>query len=32
VIEQMDCTTVVEPGQTVSVDGHGNLVIPIGAG
>jgi N-methylhydantoinase A len=32
VIEQMDCTTVVEPGQTVSVDGHGNLVTPIGAG
>jgi len=32
VIEQMDCTTVVEPGQTVSVDGDGNLVIPIGAG
>jgi N-methylhydantoinase A len=32
VIEQMDCTTVIEPGQTVSVDGHGNLVIAIGAG
>ncbi|MGH7353211.1 MAG: hydantoinase/oxoprolinase family protein [Candidatus Rokuibacteriota bacterium] len=32
VIEQMDCTTVIEPGQTVSVDGHGNLAIAIGAG
>jgi len=30
VIEQMDCTAVIEPGQTVSVDGHGNLVIAIG--
>jgi N-methylhydantoinase A len=27
VIEQIDCTTVVEPGQTATVDDHGNLVI-----
>ena len=30
VIEQMDCTTVVEPGQTATVDDHGNLVIAVG--
>jgi N-methylhydantoinase A len=30
VIEQIDCTTVVEPGQTTAVDAHGNLVIAIG--
>ncbi len=28
VIEQIDCTTVVEPGQTAAVDPDGNLVIP----
>jgi len=30
VIEQIDCTTVVEPGQTVTVDAHGNVVIAVG--
>ncbi len=30
VIVQIDCTTVVEPGQTATVDGHGNLVIAVG--
>jgi N-methylhydantoinase A len=30
VIEQIDCTTVVEPGQTATVDAHGNLVIAVG--
>jgi N-methylhydantoinase A len=30
VIEQIDCTTVVEPGQTAIVDDHGNLLITIG--
>jgi N-methylhydantoinase A len=30
VIEQIDCTTVVEPGRTVTVDDHGNLVIAAG--
>jgi N-methylhydantoinase A len=30
VIEQLDCTTVIEPGQTATVDGHGNLVILVG--
>jgi N-methylhydantoinase A len=30
VIEQIDCTTVVEPGQTAIVDAHGNLVIAVG--
>ncbi len=27
IIEQMDCTIVVEPGNRVTLDGHGNLVI-----
>src|SRR5262249_38701450 len=31
VIEQIDCTTVIEPGHTASVDDHGNLLITIGA-
>jgi N-methylhydantoinase A len=30
VIEQIDCTTVVEPGQATTVDDHGNLVIAVG--
>jgi N-methylhydantoinase A len=30
VIEQVDCTTVVEPGQTATVDPDGNLVIAVG--
>jgi len=30
VIEQVDCTTVVEPGQTATVDADGNLVIELG--
>jgi N-methylhydantoinase A len=29
VIEQIDCTTVVEPGQTAVVDALGNLVIAV---
>ena len=29
VIEQVDCTTVVEPGQTATVDPDGNLVISV---
>jgi N-methylhydantoinase A len=32
VIEQIDCTTVVEPGQAASVDAHGNLMIAVGMG
>jgi N-methylhydantoinase A len=31
VIEQIDCTTVVEPGQTAMVDPDGNLLITVGA-
>lgn len=30
VIEQMDCTTVIEPGNRVSMDRLGNLVVTIG--
>ena len=30
VLEQIDCTTVIEPGQTATVDDHGNLVIVVG--
>ena len=30
IIEQMDTTTVVEPGDTVSLDKDGNLLIEIG--
>jgi N-methylhydantoinase A len=30
VIEQIDCTTVIEPGQTATVDDHGNVVISVG--
>jgi N-methylhydantoinase A len=30
VIEQIDCTTVVEPGQGATVDAHGNLAIAVG--
>jgi N-methylhydantoinase A len=30
VIEQIDCTTVIEPGQTAIVDDDGNLLITIG--
>jgi N-methylhydantoinase A len=30
VLEQLDCTTVVEPGQAATVDAHGNLVIAVG--
>ena len=29
IIEQLDTTTVVEPGNTVVADAHGNLIIPI---
>ncbi len=30
VIEQLDCTTVVEPGQTANADAHGHLLITLG--
>ena len=30
IIEQLDCTTVVHPGQKVSVDEWGNLIISVG--
>jgi N-methylhydantoinase A len=30
IVEQIDTTTVVHPGQTVSVDGFGNLIILVG--
>lgn len=30
IVEQVDATTVVHPGQSVSVDGFGNLVISVG--
>ena len=29
IIEQLDCTTVVEPGNRVSVDRFGNLLVEI---
>jgi N-methylhydantoinase A len=31
VVEQMDSTTVIPPGQTARVDGRGNLLIQVGA-
>lgn len=31
IIEQLDCTTVVEPGDRVEVDAQGNLVIAVAA-
>jgi N-methylhydantoinase A len=30
VIEQIDCTTIVEPAQAATVDAHGSLVIAVG--
>ena len=27
IIEQLDCTTVIEPGNTVELDGIGNLIV-----
>ncbi|MEK9723828.1 MAG: hydantoinase/oxoprolinase family protein, partial [Rhodospirillaceae bacterium] len=30
VIEQMDCTTLVEPGDRARGDAHGNLIVDIG--
>jgi N-methylhydantoinase A len=30
IIEQMDATTVIEPGNKVAVDGFGNLVVTVG--
>ena len=30
VVEQMDTTTVVHPGQVIVVDGWGNLLIAVG--
>ena len=32
IVEQMDTTTVIEPGDAVEVDAHGNLVVTLGAG
>jgi N-methylhydantoinase A len=32
VVDQLDCTTVVFPGQTARVDSHKNLVITIEGG
>ena len=29
IVEQIDCTTVIAPGQTAVVDDHGNLVIDV---
>ena len=29
IIEQLDCTTVVHPGQVLSVDGWGNLIVKL---
>jgi N-methylhydantoinase A len=29
VIEQLDCTTVIEPGNRLAVDGIGNLAISL---
>ena len=31
IVEQLDCTTVVEPGDHASVDALGNLMIEVGA-
>jgi N-methylhydantoinase A len=30
IVEQVDTTTVVHPGQPVTVDGFGNLIISVG--
>jgi N-methylhydantoinase A len=30
IIEQLDCTTVLEPGNRAEVDAMGNLVVTIG--
>ena len=27
VVEQSDCTTIIEPGMTARVDGYGNLLV-----
>jgi len=32
IVEQVDCTTVIEPGQATVVDAWGNLVISVGGG
>ncbi|MBX6370435.1 MAG: hypothetical protein IRZ04_20895, partial [Rhodospirillales bacterium] len=32
IIEQLDATTVIEPGNKVRVDGLGNLVVMVGEG
>jgi N-methylhydantoinase A len=29
IIEQLDCTTVIEPGQRVAVDAIGNLIVRV---
>ena len=30
IIEQLDCTTVIDPGNSVRVDALGNLIVEIG--
>jgi N-methylhydantoinase A len=31
IVEQLDTTTVIEPGDTAAIDAHGNLIITLGA-
>jgi N-methylhydantoinase A len=31
IIDQLDCTTVVPPGQSVRIDTYRNMIITIGA-
>ena len=31
IVEQLDTTTVIEPGDTAAIDAHGNLIIALGA-
>jgi N-methylhydantoinase A len=30
IVEQLDCTTVIEPGNRVEVDPIGNLIVTVG--
>jgi N-methylhydantoinase A len=30
-VDQLDCTTVIPPGQTVRIDDYRNMIISIGA-
>ena len=32
IVEQLDCTTVIEPGNRVEVDAIGNLIVDVGDG